>query len=366
VRDLAKRSLSVSPTESFTVSGTVISGTDGDDFMYLRRSGENVLVWLNSDPSLPPSQVVPMDPFGSLLVSLLAGDDTLILDLENGVPLPEDSIIDGGDGHDAVRIFDTSALSGALDISDASLSIDSTDLEQIGVEQVRVSVPRASSLGIGGTARAVIDRSGGAFRTASLAIAAGAQLDIGEHDLIIDATPETRDAVAAAIAGHVKAAREGDPPWSGNGLTSSAALDDAVRSVAAMLNPGLESFAGQTVDANAVLVRLTYNGDANLDGLINIDDYVQIDSGYLAQPASPTYAQGNFNYDDRIDIDDYVLIDSAYLGQATTAAVGSIVATAAAEPVDHTDGRKRAKPVRGGDADLFQTRRRVVAARRNR
>jgi hypothetical protein len=62
-----------------------------------------------------------------------------------------------------------------------------------------------------------------------------------------------------------------------------------------------------------VVVKYTWDGDANLDGLINADDYFQIDSGYITQAKG--WYNGDFNYDDIINADDYFLIDSAFIGQ---------------------------------------------------
>ena len=59
-----------------------------------------------------------------------------------------------------------------------------------------------------------------------------------------------------------------------------------------------------------MLVKYTYIGDANLDGIINGDDYFAIDAGYAAQ--STGYAHGDFDYNGRIDADDYFAIDSHY------------------------------------------------------
>ena len=60
---------------------------------------------------------------------------------------------------------------------------------------------------------------------------------------------------------------------------------------------------GQTVDATTVFVRYTYAGDANLDGIINGDDYFRIDSGFAA--SSTGFIKGDFDYNGRIDADDY-------------------------------------------------------------
>jgi hypothetical protein len=78
-------------------------------------------------------------------------------------------------------------------------------------------------------------------------------------------------------------------------------------------------------------VKYTYNGDANLDGRVNADDYFRIDSGFLAQLDDPTWRDGDFNYDGTINADDYFLIDSAFLGQG--GALGDVVrAVAVPEP----------------------------------
>ena len=69
------------------------------------------------------------------------------------------------------------------------------------------------------------------------------------------------------------------------------------------------TFAGQAVDSTSVLIKLTWGGDANLDGKINIDDYGRID-GNVAQSGSVWgWFNGDFNFDGKINIDDYGIID---------------------------------------------------------
>jgi len=62
-----------------------------------------------------------------------------------------------------------------------------------------------------------------------------------------------------------------------------------------------------------VLVRHTWNGDANLDGVVNADDYFLADSGYITQKKG--WHNGDFNYDGVMNANDYFLIDSAFIGQ---------------------------------------------------
>jgi hypothetical protein len=56
----------------------------------------------------------------------------------------------------------------------------------------------------------------------------------------------------------------------------------------------------------------TYGGDATLDGKINIDDYVKIDSGIASSLTG--WSNGDFNYDGKVNIDDYTTVIDANIG----------------------------------------------------
>src|SRR5262249_48267584 len=62
-------------------------------------------------------------------------------------------------------------------------------------------------------------------------------------------------------------------------------------------------WSGQTVSPTDTLVMYTYGGDANLDGKLNIDDYIRIDNGVAS--ALTGWSNGDFNYDGKVNIDDY-------------------------------------------------------------
>ena len=70
-------------------------------------------------------------------------------------------------------------------------------------------------------------------------------------------------------------------------------------------------FDGQTVDATTVLVKYTYVGDANFDGLVDAADYGVLDNFYRV-PNTTGYCNGDFNYDGVIDATDYGYIDNSY------------------------------------------------------
>jgi hypothetical protein len=69
------------------------------------------------------------------------------------------------------------------------------------------------------------------------------------------------------------------------------------------------TFAGQIVRGSDTVAMVTWGGDANLDGKINIDDYGQIDSNVAKSGTVFGWNKGDFNYDGKINIDDYGIID---------------------------------------------------------
>jgi hypothetical protein len=78
------------------------------------------------------------------------------------------------------------------------------------------------------------------------------------------------------------------------------------------------TWAGQTVDATAVLLAQVRSGDADLSGTIDADDYFQLDSHYSkTADSAKSYFNGDFNYDGKINGDDYFLIDGNFQAQAT-------------------------------------------------
>jgi autotransporter-associated beta strand protein len=149
-------------------------------------------------------------------------------------------------------------------------------------------------------------------------------LDIDEGSVVVHASPATGREVLEQIEQWVRTARDhSGKRWGGNGITSTAAAANPLT--------GLAIFSGNP-DPMSILIQYAYNGDANGDGRVNADDYFRIDSGFLAQPADPTYADGDFNYDSKINADDYFLIDSAFLGQSGSLGTASLSVVAVPEP----------------------------------
>jgi hypothetical protein len=123
----------------------------------------------------------------------------------------------------------------------------------------------------------------------ALSIAAGGSLDIAGNTLLLS-TP------VATLRQYLRDGR----------LFSSNALAD----------PGHDLALAYLVDSatDAITVKTTFYGDANLDGAIDADDYALLDRGFAAHAG--TWQAGDFDYDGQVTSADYLLIDRAFFDQA--------------------------------------------------
>ncbi len=178
---------------------------------------------------------------------------------------------------------------------------------------------------VGSYGQATLSTNGASYiDTNELSVCGTGKLDLKDNDMII------RDGSAFQnVWNSIAAARNTGPIlWQGNGITTSAFTNHTGLGVivnddgsGAALHP---TFDGQGVDTDCVLVKYTWNGDANLDGLVNADDYYQIDVGGMLGLSG--WYWGDFNYDGVINADDYFLIDGAYIGQSGTLSARNVAA----------------------------------------
>lgn len=159
----------------------------------------------------------------------------------------------------------------------------------------------------------------GTSRTTSLSIGTGAW-DLRDHDLVVDyQTASPYLATTALIAG----GRNGGA-WNGAGLRSSAAKDHPTHATALgaveaseFISAGAGTiFSGQSIDGTTVLVKYTYYGDTDLNGVVDFDDYSRIDAGFNNKRTG--WFNGDVDYNGIVDFDDYSLIDLAFNTQSGT------------------------------------------------
>ncbi len=150
---------------------------------------------------------------------------------------------------------------------------------------------------------------GGPLVLPSLSIASGGLLDVTNNSMIVN------NGNLASITSNIAKGYNGGP-WNGTtGITSSTAAGTHNTAVGVELNSNgstalLSTFEGQGVTSTDVLVKYTYFGDANLDGVVNGSDYTLIDNGFNNNLTG--WHNGDFNYDGIVNGDDYTLIDNAF------------------------------------------------------
>ncbi len=117
--------------------------------------------------------------------------------------------------------------------------------------------------------------------------------------------------------------------WNGAGIITSTATATGNTALGIELNNNSHggtlatSFDGQTVSNTDVLIKYTFFGDTNLDGVVNSADYLAIDNGFNTQgsssPGRRLARTWRFRliYDGKINGDDYTLIDNAFNTQGS-------------------------------------------------
>jgi len=184
--------------------------------------------------------------------------------------------------------------------------------------------------------------SGGAaiLVTEALVIGSGAALDLAEGALVVNYTDGASpfdDLVALVEEGFNNIDTDGDGYpnlWEGTGITSAEARDNSqlTTGLAIIANDdplsetsppkvgGLSHLEGVPVDPTSILIKYGWTGDANLDGVINSNDYDLIDTAWMlwsnegrVPEGGFRYAVGDFNYDGIINSNDYDMIDRAWV-----------------------------------------------------
>jgi autotransporter-associated beta strand protein len=167
-------------------------------------------------------------------------------------------------------------------------------------------------------------------------------VDLTDNDMIVRHAAGQGVATQARVSDQVKSGLNfgNNGFWDGPGITSSTAAADpafnkalgaisndfAVLTNGQFTGPFYSSFADRTVDENAVLVKYTWFGDADLSGSVDGTDYGLIDAGFLSNGSLTGWFNGDFDYSGTIDGTDYGLIDGAFLTQN-----GTTLGTAAAD-----------------------------------
>jgi MYXO-CTERM domain-containing protein len=156
------------------------------------------------------------------------------------------------------------------------------------------------------------------LKTDSLSVGANSRLDLNDNDMIV------ANGNYGTITNLIRTARNGGA-WNQPGITSStaAAANPKNKGLGTVTGAEYRSvqgvnalFSGFSVQTTDILVKYTYNGDTDLSGLVDFDDYSRTDAGFNNNRTG--WFNGDFDYSGVVDFDDYSLIDQAFNTQSGT------------------------------------------------
>jgi hypothetical protein len=140
-------------------------------------------------------------------------------------------------------------------------------------------------------------------------------VDLNSNDLIVDYSGQSQLLALQMLVNEGRA----NGTWSTTvGITSSAAKNANPRNTTlgvmeasdfkSIYGPNA-TFAGEAIDSTAILVKYTYYGDADFNGVVNFDDYSRTDAGFLNNRTG--WLNGDFDGNGSVNFD-YSLIDLAF------------------------------------------------------
>jgi hypothetical protein len=111
-----------------------------------------------------------------------------------------------------------------------------------------------------------------------------------------------------------------DFKWDGHGITSSVSEEDAASGVPYGGNSAVgyadnNDIGNSSIGNNSVLVRFTYYGDADLNGVVNLNDFDDWLYGYTGGTGTAgdvNWSVGDFAYTGHVDLNDFDLWLASY------------------------------------------------------
>jgi fibronectin-binding autotransporter adhesin len=217
-------------------------------------------------------------------------------------------------------------LTGALTYTGTTTAATS-----VSAGKLTLATNQTTGLAVAATSTGLLELAAGGgsnrvIRTQNLTVSGSGKVNLQDNKLIVTAAGATGSWTGSnytGVTGLIASGRGTSNLWNGSvGIitTQSAAVGSNFTSIgvarASAVLPATATatalWAGQTITGTDTLVMYTYGGDATLDGKINVDDYIKIDSGIAAGLTG--WSNGDFNYDGKINVDDYTLFIDANIG----------------------------------------------------
>lgn len=360
---------------ALTPSPGVIQMTDayargfaGDDRWTLRlnAAGTMLELYINTGSSSPilTRSIAEID---TLTLYGLDGNDQVTVDYVNGNPVPAGGLVfDGAGGNDNLIVLETGAATPAMQTltfhggagansvvlhggvtnlvttQTGTLSLLADTAAQVTLAQstalVALSLFEGSVLSLpAGTARVL--------KTDNINFQSGGRVDLADNRMIVQAANPA--ALMPTIAGYLRQSRNGGA-WNGaGGIFTSLGRRGAGLALAhngAGSNNLFDQWGPYTLDGNSILLRHTYEGDADLSGVVDATDFFVIDNDFMDGNATPSYGGGDFNFDGKVNIGDYLIIDRSFAMQAGPMSAESQPQGAAVAPSSEAGATPSAEP----------------------
>jgi len=298
-----------------TITNIVVNARGGNDTITIKRTG-GLAVSVNGGAGT--DALTLSDKTGTF-----AGTYTVNASAVSRTGLPdmtwsaaESLALEGSDANNTFTVNTsinvTIRTNGGSDV--VNVNTDNTGGASVVFDQADENV---TTLNIGNGGKATLKSTTNALTNIltvnTLNLSPGGTLDLTNGGMIVDYSGTSpaqslNDRLATAYT-------YGD--WDGAGITSSLAVDASQRYTVGMSSAtdvigisGTEKgdWHGHAVDGTTILVRFTYGGDVNLDGLVDGADYGVLDN-WIQFPGTGGYGNGDVNYDGVIDGADYGLLD---------------------------------------------------------
>jgi hypothetical protein len=314
----ASNANSIFLVDNYAIANTFVSGGGGSDNLIIDASADTAAAtWTIDDNSASRAgfAVNFTTDVEVLTLSAGSGGDSINVNVTTNPLIVR---VDGSVGFDIITV-QGSGSSAPVTIFDSpgndNVNVNSDNAGTASVEFDASATLGTLTIGNGGTA-IMAANGNNLLSLLGLAIGGTGTLDLFDNDLMV--TPGNLATVQALINNG-----RGGGTWTGNGITSTTARNNADQNTTLGAMTGFDylavhggPFDGQTVAANAVVVKYTYYGDTDFNGKVNFDDYVKADNGFNNHLTG--WVNGDFDGNGVVNFDDYVLIDLAFNTQGST------------------------------------------------
>ncbi|HVT91163.1 MAG TPA: autotransporter-associated beta strand repeat-containing protein [Tepidisphaeraceae bacterium] len=295
------------PFESTEWNRTDINWIDISDPNFFAAYQDGRAVVFNDSPVLT-------DVFTIYISDAVSPSDVQIIANGNGLTFLAGAGITGTcgltkSGTKTATFFNSNSYTGLTDIQQGTLAFNAR--QNIGAVLVRAGghlVMRTSQTFAGlnmDGGDAVLTAGGNKVLVLSTLLVSGnGKLDINDNKMILDSTAMSKSDLRDMLrAGYNNGA------WNGIGLTSSSDAASSIRDSIGFIDNRilhLTQFGGETVTDDALLVKSTYAGDANMDGMVDLMDVYSLALNW--QTIDSYWYEGDFNYDGSVDARDLTIL----------------------------------------------------------